>query len=137
MVSLGAVAGIVSQPNFVEFATGWVIRDLPVSLASFLWLMAFVLAGWLGWFIRMTTPRSAAFFVWLAMVLCMLVWRPVFSGTEPIWPGALMLVAATLFAAVLQSLLAAQSLVAGWICLPLLGWLAYRAVYVVVLTMAL
>ncbi len=130
VVSLGASIGIVWASKSPVVPQRLSSLALPASATYFAWLLAFVLVGWLGWHIHMKRPKSMAFLVWILLVACMLIWRPLFCGANTIWLGTMTGISASLLATLLLPLVAAIDIAAGWICLPLLIWLGYRAVLI-------
>ena len=129
VVSLGAAAGIVSTPH-IGSATGDLLLFSPDSaLDAFSWLLAYAIAGWLGWRIYTLRPQSRAMKVWVVMLACMLGWRPVFYFAGAGWPGAVFLALAAFATALLLPTLAVLGRAAAWTGAALLTWLGYCSVH--------
>jgi tryptophan-rich sensory protein len=131
VVSLGAVGGIISPPRSLSLAPHSPLVVAPTTLDAFVWLLAFVLVAWLGWCVHLSRPRSVTALVWGVALVCMLVWRPLLYFAGAIWPGAIVLLLATSAMALLVPLVAAFSLAASWVCMPLLFWLGYEVLTVI------
>ena len=137
VVSLGAISGIVWTAESPSVPQEPTTLTLPVSASSFAWLVAFAHVAWLGWHIHTRQPKSLAFIVWVLLVACMLIWRPLFCAESTIWLSAATQMFAPILTALLLPLVAAIDTAAGWSCLPLLLWLGYRAVLILLLLAAL
>lgn len=131
VVSLGAAIGIFSTPRSSPVVESFPLVVMSSTISAFAWLVAFGIVGWLGWCIHMPRPKPATLFVWSIVLAGMLLWRPLVFVAGAIWPGAMLLALASIASAFLVPLLAAFSLSASWVCMPLLFWLGYQAMAVI------
>jgi tryptophan-rich sensory protein len=132
VVSLGAVSGIISAPGAFPFPDDWPLLIMPATLDTLGWLLAFVVFGWLGWRTHTRRPQGAAFTLWTVQFVLLLAWRPMVFLIHAIWPGTMTLIFALVASAFMMPLVASFSLAATWICLPLLLWLGYCSVSMLV-----